>query len=77
MVLVVFLLLQSDHAEFARELPVLACFTALFTVFGGLGFASLWAQLRNKHWRWWAISALAAWSGVVVIAARLWLSGER
>ena len=77
MVLVVFLLLRSDHPEFGEELPALARFTALFVVFGAVGVASLVAQLRARPWRWWAISALAVWSIVVVIATRLWLSAGR
>jgi hypothetical protein len=77
MVLVVFLMLRSDHPEFADELPALARFTALFAVFGALGLVSLIAQLRARPWKWWAISALAAWTAVVVIATRLWLSAGR
>jgi hypothetical protein len=77
MVLVVFLLLRSEHPQFGEELPVLARFTALFTVLAGIGLVSMVAQLRLKYWRWWAIGALALWSVVVIIAARAWLSGAR
>jgi len=77
MVLAVFLLLRPDHPEFAEELPTLAGFTGLFAVMAGLGLASLVAQLRNRPWRWWVISGLAAWTVVVLAAARLWLAGAR
>jgi hypothetical protein len=77
MVLVVFLLLRSNHPEFAEELPTLAGFTALFAVMAGLGVASLAAQLRQKRWRWWVIGGLGAWSVVIVVAVRFWLSGAR
>jgi hypothetical protein len=77
MVLVVFLLLRSEHPQFGEELPLLARFTGLFVVLGALGFASLVAQLRAKPWRWWAIAAMTGWLLVVVAAARWWLSGAR
>jgi hypothetical protein len=77
MVLVVFLLLRSDHPQFGEELPLLARFTALFVVLGAVGLASLVGQLRGKPWKWWAIAALAGWSLVVIAAARWWLAGAR
>ena len=76
MVLVVFLLLRADHPAFGEELPVLVRFTALFAVLAGIGLVSMVAQLRAKPWRWWAITALAGWVIVVIVAARLWLSGS-
>ena len=77
MVLVVFLLLRSSHPQFGEELPVLARFTALFVVYGAIGFTSLVAQLRARPWKWWAVAALAGWSMIVVIATRFWLMGGR
>ena len=76
MVLIVFLLLRSDHPEFGEELPALVRFTSLFAVLGGIGLISMVAQLRGKVWRWWAMAALAGWCVVLVLAARLWLSGS-
>jgi len=75
MVLVVFLLLRADHPEFAEELPTLARFTVLFAIFAGIGLASLFAQLRTKSWKWWAVAALVAWSIVVIVATRWWIGG--
>jgi uncharacterized membrane protein len=76
MVLTVFLLLHSAHPEFSDELPSLAAFTGLFAVMAGLGLVSLVAQLRNRAWRWWAISGLGAWTLVVLAAVRFWIAGR-
>ncbi len=75
MVLTVFLVLRSDHPQFGDELPVLVRFTSLFAVLAGIGLVSMVAQLRSKPWRWWAMSALAGWSVVLALAARMWLAG--
>ncbi len=76
MVLIVFLLLRADHPAFGEELPVLVRFTGLFAVLAGIGLVSMVAQIRGKPWRWWAMSALAGWVVVVIVAARVWLSGS-
>jgi hypothetical protein len=75
MVLIVFLLLRADHPQFREELPTLARFTLLFGIYGAIGLASLFAQLRARPWKRWAVAALAGWSIVVIIAARWWISG--
>ena len=75
MVLVVFLLLRAEHPEFDEELPTLIRFTALFAVYSALGLVGLIGQLRGKPWKGWALAGLLAWSVIVVLATRFWLTG--
>ncbi|MGH8314148.1 MAG: hypothetical protein ACRETU_03230 [Steroidobacterales bacterium] len=77
MVLVVFLLLRAEHPEFNEELPALLRFTALFAVYGAIGLVALIGQLRGKPWKGWAMAGLVAWSSIVVLATRYWLTGGR
>jgi hypothetical protein len=77
MVLVVFLVLRAEHPAFADELPTLARFTALFAVYSAIGLTGLLGQLRGKRWKGWALAGLLAWSVVVVLATRFWLTGGR
>lgn len=77
MVLVVFLLLRAEHPPFAEELPTLVRFTALFAVYSAVGLTGLVGQLRAKSWKGWALAGVVAWSVVVVLATRFWLTGGR
>jgi hypothetical protein len=70
MVLVVFLSLASEYANFAREYaPMLLS----FGLFLGLSFVSSYAfiaTLWERRWKWWAQGGM--WFAIVVIAVHYW-----
>lgn len=70
MVLIIFLILGSGHAQVRAERGPLLVALGLFVPLAAVAVASFIGDLKNKRWRWVAMGAM--WVGVIAVALVYW-----
>ena len=64
--LVVFAFLVDEFPQFRSELPLLTACTVGVAVLTGLAACSFIGQVRERPWRWWALTGMWVLLGAIV-----------
>jgi uncharacterized membrane protein YhaH (DUF805 family) len=65
--LVVFAFLIDEYPQYRSELPLLTICTVAVAILTGLAACSFIGQVRERPWRWWALSGMWALLATIVV----------